>query len=135
MSFHANLDRKFTIPQDGPERVVTYNSVVINIGDAYNPLDGKFTAPDAGVYSFSWTSLTPPGKRFETRLMVTGKAITGNRANAIGLNQYVSASKSAIVYMKTGDTAYIQTLAGGANELHGDKNKVSSFCGYRVATL
>ena len=41
----------------GKQQAVKYNQVVTNIGQAYDARDGHFTAPVAGVYSFSLTGM------------------------------------------------------------------------------
>nr|ALA16010.1 C1q-domain-containing protein-1 [Mytilus coruscus] len=134
VGFHAN--RGSTIFLDtARDQTVVYDKVITNVGNGYNSRTGIFTCPKGGLYSFSWTSLTPPGKRFETRFILNRNRITGNRANAESINQYVQATKNVVVEMKEGDTAKINTIGGAANVLHGDYNSFSSFSGFKVADL
>lgn len=38
-----------------------YDKIVTNIGNAYNPSTGKFSAPTTGIYQFNWYTLCNPG--------------------------------------------------------------------------
>lgn len=113
-----------------------YDDVITNVGNGYDSETGIFTCRKAGLYSFSWTSLTPSGKRFETRFILNEQRIAGNRANAVGIAQYVQGTKTVVVEMREGDTAKINTIKGGAAEsLYGDSNSFSYFSGIKVDDL
>ncbi|XP_078702818.1 complement C1q-like protein 4 [Branchiostoma floridae x Branchiostoma belcheri] len=49
-----------TLALDAPDgnKVVTYDNVYVNVGAAYNRSSGKFVAPVAGIYSFTFNGMT-----------------------------------------------------------------------------
>lgn len=63
MAFHANLGSSLNIQDIYKEDTVVYDDVITNVGNGYDSETGIFTCRKAGLYSFSWTSLTPSGKR------------------------------------------------------------------------
>ncbi|XP_063401773.1 complement C1q-like protein 3 [Mytilus trossulus] len=129
-AFLANLS--ITLSNLKSDQIVKFNTVVTNIGKHYSRDTGKFTAPRDGTYTFSWTCLTPPGSRFETRLAINNQYISGNRANAQNINQYVQATKNVVVQMKTGDVATVRVLGDTGLSLHGGGHYFSSFSGFMI---
>ncbi|XP_071168596.1 complement C1q-like protein 4 [Mytilus edulis] len=138
VAFHANRGSPLTVTDQTKEHIVVYDSVKLNVGLAYNSVKGKFECPEAGIYSFSWTSDVPQGKQFETSFILKhknsqlGTKITGNRASAIGVSDSVQSTKNVVVDMKKGDMAFIKTIRNAADVLHGDVNSFSSFSGFKV---
>ncbi|XP_052089990.1 complement C1q-like protein 3 [Mytilus californianus] len=129
-AFLANLSH--TLSNLKSNQIVKFDSVITNIGKRYSPQTGQFTSPEDGIYMFSWTCLTPPGSRFETRLAINDNYISGNRANAQNINQYVQATKNVVVQMKKGDVATVRVLSYTGLSLYGDGNYFSSFSGFMI---
>lgn len=128
-AFLANLSHSLSNLKSN--QIVKFDSVVTNIGKHYNPATGKFTAPQDGIYTFSWTCLTPAGSRFETRLLVNDRYISANRANAQNINQYVQGTKNVVVQMKKGDKAAVRVLTIAGLKLHGN-GLFSAFSGFMI---
>ncbi|XP_071177381.1 complement C1q-like protein 4 [Mytilus edulis] len=127
VAFHANLGTK--LRNLSPKAVVVFDRVVLNIGKAYNPLNGLFTCPENGVYSFTWTALTPPNSSFETDFVVNGKVVAGNRASAYNDSDYHPATKTVVVELKKGDVANVAAHGHAAKQL---TDFWSSYSGFRV---
>ncbi|XP_062568011.1 uncharacterized protein LOC134230256 [Saccostrea cucullata] len=53
ISFHARIASD--LQNLGNNAVVVFGKVTENSGSAYNGQTGKFTAPQDGIYSFTWT--------------------------------------------------------------------------------
>ncbi|VDI36868.1 Hypothetical predicted protein [Mytilus galloprovincialis] len=109
---------------------VIYDLVKSNIGGAYDPATGKFTAPSDGLYYFSWTTLTKPNRAFITSLQLNNDKgiIIGNHARAYGIKDLLPSSQSAVVAMKKMDTVYIRNWADGQYMA----NFWSSFSGFKI---
>lgn len=52
---------------------VVYDTLNFNYGNAYNSLNEVFTAPSAGLYVFTWTSVVNPGKILDIEIVMNGK--------------------------------------------------------------
>ncbi|XP_071135975.1 heavy metal-binding protein HIP-like [Mytilus edulis] len=129
-AFFANLSK--TLSNLKSDQIVKFDTIVTNVGKPYSPKTGKFTAPRDGTYTFSWTCLTFAKSRFETRLAVNNQYISGNRANAQNINQYVQATKNVVVQMKKGDVATVRVLGSYGLSLYGGGYNFSSFSGFMI---
>ena len=93
------------------QETVIYDKVTLNEGNAYNKDTGKFTATVGGVYAFSWTILSSPGKYFITEIVHNGNSIALSQCDGRGLTGYPSSTNQANIKMKTGDKVWIRTYA------------------------
>lgn len=90
-----------------------YDKVVTNVGNAYNPSTGKFTAPTSGIYQFNWYTLSNPQVKSHAGLFVNGeiKARQASNNNG-GTNQYITAGSSMALPLNKGDEVYIMDVHG-----------------------
>lgn len=102
-----------------------YDGLFLNNGNAYNPHNGIFTAPSAGLYIF--TSLVNSGKLFDAELLVNGQRKGIENCNAESSKGYENCANTVPVILKTGDKVNIRTIY--ANSLI---EKWSSFKGLKV---
>ena len=108
---------------------IVFNSVNLNIGNNYNTLTGRFTAPISGTYVF---------KMFGMTLSVTSYII---RKNSVALtyisNSYASstgtfwahASTTSVMYLNAGDYASVWIPPWGSG-MYAAGNNHNIFCGY-----
>merc|ERR1719415_281346 len=65
VAFDAFRDKPFHEDQ----KYITFDGMKVNVGGAFNPDTGMFTAPVAGVYSFSFHGLTQDGTATYVKLV------------------------------------------------------------------
>ena len=109
--------------------VVKFDHIITNIGNAYDNGTGYFTCPEEGVYSFSWSFLTSPGKHFHTELVVDGIIITYTFLNAARHEARLASSNSAVVKLISGNKVWLR--AHGKYAIYTEKNW-SSFSGFKI---
>ncbi|XP_062577223.1 heavy metal-binding protein HIP-like [Saccostrea cucullata] len=131
ISFHARMASN--LQNLGSNAVVVFGKVTENSGSAYNSKTGIFTAPQDGIYSFTWTILTHRGKTFNTNIVLNDKSNTigYNYADGkTGSNTYSSGSATTIIKMKKNDKVWIKTYAGQGEYADG---YWSSFSGFKLS--
>ncbi|XP_062568004.1 heavy metal-binding protein HIP-like [Saccostrea cucullata] len=131
ISFHARTASNLS--NLGNNAVVAFGKVTENSGSAYNGKTGKFTAPQDGVYSFTWTILTTSGKIFNTNIVLNdnSKILGYNHVDGrSGSNTYLSGSATAIIKMKKNDKVWIKTNGKDGEYAYGTW---SSFSGFKLS--
>ncbi|CAG2188711.1 C1QL [Mytilus edulis] len=125
--FYARLSGTITL---NIYSIVKFNDVVINVGNHYNSGDGIFVAPVAGVYQFSWMTLTNNGHYVYSELRVdnvvidTLTIILGSGAGTI------PATRETVCKVDKGNHVWIQTTGdGGSNYFVKSSAAHSSFMG------
>ncbi|XP_048035817.1 uncharacterized protein LOC125261242 [Megalobrama amblycephala] len=110
---------------------LTYRNVFTNIGNAYNPITGIFTAPLKGAYMF--------------RVSVYGHGPTPATADIVKNGQRVviahdhqpqnalSSSNGVVLILEVGDVVYVRLWSG--RRVYDVGNKHSTFSGYLLFPL
>ncbi|XP_061186501.1 collagen alpha-2(VIII) chain-like [Saccostrea echinata] len=126
-SFHANLQNNLYNVE--VNTTIKYQNVLLNEGNGYNPTTGIFTAPEDGVYSFSWSILTKKGGTVYVMAMVENE--TKIRTCIKNLqDDYISVSGHLLHELKKGNQVWIQTYLYTATYIHA--NGYTYFLGHKI---
>ncbi|XP_048035885.1 uncharacterized protein LOC125261352 [Megalobrama amblycephala] len=113
------------------EITLTYRNVFTNIGNAYNPITGIFTAPLKGAYMF--------------RISVTGHAPTAATASIVKNRERVviahgdqtqgtlNSSNGVVLILEVGDVVYVRLWSG--RRIFDNQNKHNTFSGFLLFPL
>ncbi|XP_048035886.1 uncharacterized protein LOC125261353 [Megalobrama amblycephala] len=110
---------------------LTYRKVFTNIGNAYNPITGVFTAPLKGAYMFRF-SVTGVGPT------TISASIYKNGEHVVIANDYqtqggLNSSNGVVLILEVGDVVYVTLGAGrGVTDNHNNHN---TFSGYLLFPL
>uniref|UniRef100_A0A8W8KMK6 C1q domain-containing protein n=1 Tax=Magallana gigas TaxID=29159 RepID=A0A8W8KMK6_MAGGI len=108
--FHAELGSYKTYHHGS---IWVYDKVVTNVGKAYNPSTGTFTAPTDGIYQFNWYTLSDPKTTSHAGLFVNGAMKARQAANNNGgSGQWLTAGSSIALPLNKGDVVYIKDVYG-----------------------
>ncbi|XP_067249293.1 golgin subfamily A member 6-like protein 1 [Chanodichthys erythropterus] len=110
---------------------LTYKNVFTNIGNAYNPITGIFTAPLKGAYMFrvSVFSHAPPS---------TAAVIVKNGKHVVVADDKrpqndLNASNGVVLILEVGDVVYVRLWAG--RRIFDNQNNHNTFSGYLLFPL
>ncbi|KAM9704158.1 complement C1q-like protein 2 [Menidia menidia] len=129
VAFSAAFRETSTWTTLGPEEqdlTLYFKKVLTNLGNAYNPETGVFTAPAKGLYFFTLTGVAGPtgelnaGVKRNSDLMFAIYQKAGTQA---------SASNSMLLELEQGDRVFAQLWAGKSIA---DQGRLSTFSGYLV---
>lgn len=119
-----------TFSSQGSKRsTLIFDHVILNHGNGYSNVTGKFTAPMDGLYVFGWHILAVYKMVTHTALIVNDKEISANYCHTKGTDGHQPCSKMAVVNLATGDTAWIAYTGGG--DYHTNAY-YSSFSGVKI---
>ncbi|ROJ01916.1 Complement C1q-like protein 4 [Anabarilius grahami] len=113
------------------EITLTYRKVFTNIGNAYNPITGVFTAPLKGAYMFRF-SLFGHGPNVATA------AIYKNGQKMVIANDYhpqddLNSSNGVVLILEVGDVVYVKLWSG--RRIRDSENNHNTFSGYILFPL
>lgn len=123
IAFFAELSNDMVNPSSG--QTVVFDQILTNVGNAYNPSTGIFTAPLPGTYHFN-VVLSSPENRDGAHYMHFFLLQNGRKIAYLFLDHntdyWIHTSSSAVVQAMKGDQFWLSVgFAGGQHTLAGHK--------------
>ncbi|XP_042562125.1 uncharacterized protein LOC122131430 [Clupea harengus] len=114
------------------DAILVYTKVITNVGQAYDPITGFFTAPARGVYYFRFTARRVLGSRFMgIRLCKNWEVMFVQEHHNDGLRDYLSSGAS--LQLEVGDMVNMRLPAG--YRIYNDLDNHNTFTGLLRFTL
>ncbi|MEQ2311951.1 hypothetical protein AMECASPLE_025940 [Ameca splendens] len=111
-------------------KTLEFKKVITNIGNAYNPETGIFTAPVKGLYYFRFTGVVGSSGKLNAGLKKNGVNIVAIYHKA---GTQASASNGVTLELEQGDRIFVQIWE---NDLTiADQSRLSTFSGFLVFPL
>lgn len=130
---------------DGTAFTIPYNTVLYNVGTAFNTGANSFVAPVAGVYTFTaavdLTNLDPTHTDYQINLVVTGTyagTYLMNEADSAAIRpgtNTITINSSIQMDMGVSDTAQVQVVVSGGGKTVGVDGGTPNATGYFVGVF
>ncbi|KAF4115155.1 uncharacterized protein LOC131536657 [Onychostoma macrolepis] len=136
IAFSASLMESGNSGDIGPfttEITLTYRNVFTNIGNAYNPITGIFTAPLKGAYKFTFSNggHGSPSIPSTASIVKNGEKVVVAHAHQA---QYaVNSSKGVVLILEVGDVVYVRLWSGART--YDNQYNHCTFSGYLLFAL
>ncbi|ROI81139.1 Complement C1q-like protein 4 [Anabarilius grahami] len=105
---------------------LTYRNVITNIGNAYNPISGIFTAPLKGAYMFRVSAFGHGGT---TAIL----SIYKNGEHVVVAQDQVNSSNGVVLILEVGDVVYVRLWSG--TRIYDNQNNLNTFSGFLLFPL
>ena len=110
---------------------LVFPKVITNVGNGYNPSDGVFTAPRAGVYVFFVNVQSYDTKYIFVDIVLNGATKVRTMVNQ-GSQEYNDAGPNlAVLSLQTGDRVWVKHNSGQGFITHYD-GPITTFSGFLI---
>lgn len=106
---------------------MVYDKMRTNFENGYNTHTGIFTAPRAGLYSFTWVTRVACNNAYTSELRVNNEVVGSTYAYC----GYNTVTGNVVVKVNKGDSVFVRTLSGKGN-IKSNQNGRSSFSGFLI---
>ncbi|XP_029505630.1 uncharacterized protein LOC115120792 [Oncorhynchus nerka] len=132
VAFSAGLTDSGTVGPFAAETTLVYTKIFSNIGKAYNPATGVFTAPVRGLYYISSTAMSVQTSfYFYAYMYKNGQKILYSQGYNTG--GYETLSNGVSLELEEGDVVYMRIPA--SNRLYDNSNNHNIFSGFLLFTV
>ncbi|ROL53957.1 Complement C1q-like protein 2 [Anabarilius grahami] len=112
---------------------LTYKKVFTNIGNAYNPVTGIFTAPVKGVYVFTFSVYAHSSQSNPASAYITKNGMNVVIAHAHQAQGASNSSKGVVLVLEVGDVVYVRLWP--SSRIQDNGNNHNTFSGYMLFPL
>ncbi|XP_048022287.1 heavy metal-binding protein HIP-like isoform X2 [Megalobrama amblycephala] len=113
------------------EITLTYKKVFTNIGNAYNPVTGIFTAPLKGAYMFRISIYGHGGTPATASIYKNGEQVV--TAHDVQAQDRLNASNGVVLILEVGDVVYVRLWSG--NRIYDNQHNLNTFSGFLLFPL
>ncbi|XP_048026805.1 complement C1q-like protein 2 [Megalobrama amblycephala] len=113
------------------EITLTYRKVFTNIGNAYNPITGIFTAPLKGAYMFRISIHGHGGTPATVSIIKNGEHMVV--AHDVQAQDRLNSSNGVVLILEVGDVVYVRL--GSGSRIAGGAQNFNTFSGYLLFPL
>ncbi|XP_048058452.1 heavy metal-binding protein HIP-like isoform X2 [Megalobrama amblycephala] len=113
------------------EITLTYRKVLTNIGNAYNPVTGIFTAPLKGAYMFRVSIYSNGGTPATVSIFKNGEHMVV--AHDVQAQDRLNSSNGVVLLLEVGDVVYVRLWSG--NRIYDNQNNLNTFSGFLLFPL
>ncbi|XP_048022285.1 uncharacterized protein LOC125252764 [Megalobrama amblycephala] len=110
---------------------LTYRNVLTNIGNAYNPVTGIFTAPLKGAYMFRVTVHGHGGTPATASIYKNGEHMVV--AHDVQAQDRLNSSNGVVLILEVGDVVYVRL--GSSTRIADNWNNYNTFSGFLLFPL
>ncbi|XP_065937208.1 complement C1q tumor necrosis factor-related protein 3-like [Magallana gigas] len=128
VAFSAIFSKDITV---GGKEVLKYDSLLTNVGGAYNKSTGIFTAPYKGIYTISCSLMSHPKNQVHLAIMKNGKKLS-LVYSASGTNPH--SAQTLQLLLNKGDKIWIQNHNVIKASLH-DHGSYNLFSGVLITQI
>lgn len=125
MVFQARLSS--TIYPLGSNQIITYDSIAINEGNAYDTLTGMFEAPVGGLYQFMATMWSNDGYNVDFQMIFNGTEVCAGRTTTTNQSMGIC---SAILQIPNGGRVFVRHNGNSGNYALG--GNYAEFAGHLI---
>ncbi|KAL1277377.1 hypothetical protein QQF64_024050 [Cirrhinus molitorella] len=115
------------------EITLTYRNIFTNIGNAYNPITGVFTAPLKGVYRFTISVYGHGNPTNPSSISIMKNGVKVVMAHAYQNHGRENSSNGVVLILEVGDVVYVRLWAN--RRLYDTDNNHNTFSGYLLFPL
>ncbi|XP_078666664.1 complement C1q tumor necrosis factor-related protein 6-like [Branchiostoma floridae x Branchiostoma belcheri] len=110
-----SVARTTGVRKTSSDTLVTYDTVITNVGGGFNKETGKFVAGIGGIYFFTFTGKTEWATKvsYKAHLMKNGEIVVSLHENNGDLRQTNSGSNSAVLQLSPGDQVWVRLGGDG----------------------
>ncbi|KAK7149209.1 hypothetical protein R3I94_008735 [Phoxinus phoxinus] len=110
---------------------LTYRNVFTNIGNAYKPITGVFTAPLKGAYMFRVSVYGGGGTQASASIYKNGEHVVA--AYDVQAQDQLNASNGVVLILEVGDVVYVRL--GSGMRIHDNGSNHNTFSGFLLFPL
>ncbi|XP_061162535.1 caprin-2-like [Saccostrea echinata] len=116
------------------DHTIIFDVIVTNIGNHYNPHSGIFTAPQHGVYVFTWNLYCKWDGYMFSQVLVNANDVSAMRTSGEGATSIRTTTGVVVVEVNQGDVVFVRIhpTQPHSGTLKSDSNWRSSFNGWKI---